>query len=90
VQPGGEGAVAAEPGKRFPGAHEGVLGELLGPSGVASQAQGEGVDPPVVLPIQLLEGARITPPGSRHQQFGDGGDRLGVVQGWLHWSALWR
>jgi hypothetical protein len=94
MQPGGEGAVATEGGERLPGAHEGVLGQLLGPSGVAGEAQGEGIDPPVVLPVQLLEGARIAPLGPCHQQFGDGGDRggdrLGAVQGGLHRSALWR
>lgn len=83
VQPGGEGAVAAEAGEDLPGAHEGVLGQLFRAAGVAGQAQGEPIDPPVVQAVQLLEGLRIAAPRPRHQQIGRAG-RLKAVEGWLH------
>jgi hypothetical protein len=83
MQPGGEGAVAAEAGEDLPGTHEGVLGQLLGASGVAGQAQGEPVDPPVMQAVQLLERVRIAAARPRHQQIG-GQWRLRAVQGGLH------
>lgn len=61
VEPGAERALAAEGGERSPGRDERLLGHLLGETGIAGHAQGEGMDPPVVEPVELLERARVPP-----------------------------
>ncbi len=59
VQPGGEGALAAEAAELAEEVEEGLLGHVLGFRDVAEHAQAEGVDATLVKRVELGKGIGV-------------------------------
>ncbi len=64
VQPGGEGALAAEAAELAEEMQEGVLGHVLGLGDVAEHAEAEGVDAAFVESVELCEGVGVAISGA--------------------------
>ena len=60
MKPGGERALTAKAGQALPCPHEDVLGQFLGPLGIAGKPEAQGEDPSHMGVIELPEGIGVT------------------------------